>query len=163
MTIITERLRLRLPQMSDLQDIHQIFCDEAVMTYWSSPAHKSHAETAQWLAPILADPVGSQFDYFLEFEGRLIGKLGCWRVPEIGFVLARPYWGRGFAQEALRAFIPYIRSQNVCDHLWADVDPRNLRSKALLEKCGFLRVGSEKNTFKTHIGWCDSDYYRLPL
>ncbi len=163
MTLRTERLQLRLPKASDVEDIHRIFCDDAGMTYWSGPAHQDLAETARWLAPILDDPQGSQFDYFIDYEGRLIGKLGCWRVPEIGFILAKDYWGRGFAQEALRAFIAHMRLQRVSDHLWADVDPRNIRSKALLEKYGFRWTGSEKNTMKTHIGWCDSDYYRLDL
>jgi RimJ/RimL family protein N-acetyltransferase len=161
--IRTQRLLLRLPRAEDVEDIHRIFGDPRVMTYWSGPAHKDVHQTAEWLAPILDDPAGSALDYFIEFEGRLVGKLGCWRVPEIGFILAKDYWGRGIAREALTGFIAHVQAMGLSDHLFADVDPRNQRSKALLEACGFLKTGSERNTLHTHIGWCDSDYYRLDL
>ena len=39
----------------------------------------------------------------------MIGKLGCWRTPEIGFILDPAVWGRGYASEALAAFIDHRR------------------------------------------------------
>ena len=161
--IVTERLTLRLPKAADVEDIHRIFCDEQAMTYWSAAAHRSIAETAAWLQPIWDDPVSSQFDYFIEFNGRIVGKLGCWRVPEVGFALNRAYWGQGIAEEGLQGFIGHMRTVGVCDHLFADVDPRNHSSRRLLEKCGFRHIGFEKNALETHIGRCDSDYFRLEL
>lgn len=161
--IVTERLILRPPRIGDLDDIFQIFCDAEAMTYWSSAAHQSPAETAAWLQPVLADPVASHLDYFMEFNGRIIGKMGCWRIPEIGFALNKAYWGQGLAHEALRGFIAHVKAARQIDHLMADVDPRNLRSKSLLEKCGFQKVGHRPRSIKTHMGWCDSDDYRLDL
>lgn len=161
--IVTERLILRPPHITDLDDIFQIFCDAEAMTYWSSAAHQSLAETEAWLMPVLADPAGSALDYFIEFQGRIIGKLGCWRLPEVGFALNKAYWGQGLAQEAMMAFIAHMRAAKLCDRLIADVDPRNLRSKNLLEKCGFQKVGHRARSIKTHIGWCDSDDYQLDL
>jgi ribosomal-protein-alanine N-acetyltransferase len=161
--IATDRLILRRPQVADLEDIFHIFCDNDAMTYWSSPAHQSMAETEAWLNPIIEDPVASAFDYFIEFQGRIIGKLGCWRIPEIGFALNKAYWGQGIAQEAMVAFVAHMKTVKVCDHLFADVDPRNQRSKKLLEKCGFRKVGHRPRSIETHIGWCDSDDYWLIL
>jgi len=159
--IQTERLILRRPRADDVEDIHRIFCDAETMTYWSRGPHRDLAETTEWLQPLLDDPDGGRFDYFIEFEGRLVGKLGCWRVPDIGYALARDWWGRGIAFEAMQAFIPHIRAAGICNHLLADIDPRNDRSRRLLESCGFHHAGSARNTIKTHLGWCDSDYYRL--
>jgi ribosomal-protein-alanine N-acetyltransferase len=161
--IVTDRLKLRRPQITDLADIHNVFCDDEVMTYWASSAHLSLADTEAWLRPIIDDPDGSRFDYFIEFKGNIIGKLGCWKVPELGFILRKAYWGQGLATEGLRAFIVHMKASAVCDHLFADIDPRNERSKRLLETCGFRLIGHEKNTIKTHLGWCDSDYFRLDL
>lgn len=161
--IHTERLVLRRPTLADVPAIHAIFGDADVMTYWSSGPHQTLEETREWLLPVLNDPVGSAFDLFIDLNGEIIGKMGCWQLPEIGFALARRFWGKGYADEALNAFLASIREAAVCDYLIADVDPRNVRSKMLLERCGFRQSGYAKNTMETHIGWCDSAYYRLDI
>jgi ribosomal-protein-alanine N-acetyltransferase len=161
--IVTERLKLRLPKLSDLEDIHEIFCDDEVMTYWSNGAHQSISETRTWLTPLLDYNPESQFDFFIDFQGKIVGKLGFWKLPEVGFILNRSYWGIGIASEAMRGLISYVREYNISDHLFADVDPRNLRSINLLNKFGFENIGFERQTFETHIGWCDSIYYKLEL
>lgn len=161
--IVTERLTLRLPRPLDLADIHEIFGDPAVMTYWSCAAHQTMAETAAWLQPLFDMPEASPFDYFIEFEGRIIGKMGSWQLPNLGYALNRAYWGKGIAEEALKGLIAHLKISRPCDFLFADVDPRNTASAQLLLKCGFCHVGFAARTLHTHIGWCDSDYYKLDL
>ena len=159
--IVTERLILRLPTRADIPDIHAMLTDEETLRYWSFGPHKTLAETEAWVMPVIVDPVGCAFDFFIEMDGRIVGKLGCWRVPEIGYLLHRAYEGKGIASEAMSAFISHMRGRRASDHLMADVDPANMRSKRLLEKHGFRHTGFSRNTIKTHMGWCDSDYYRL--
>lgn len=97
--------------------------------------------------------------------GPVIGKVGIWNVEtdEIGFMLRREYWGKGYMAEAFSAIL---------EHLWngkggkvrrlvADVDPRNNASLRILKKFGFRQTGFEKNTIETHLGWCDSVYLAL--
>lgn len=157
----TDRLILRPPQVADLADIHRIFSDPEALTYWSFGPHASLQQTQAWLKPLLEDPPAFPYDFFIEMDGRIVGKLGCWRVPEVGFILNRSVWGLGVAREGLLGLIAYMRAQGACDHLWADVDPRNHRSRKLLEACGFRHAGFARNTIRTHIGWCDSDYFRF--
>ncbi|MFY7851301.1 MAG: GNAT family N-acetyltransferase, partial [Brevundimonas sp.] len=45
--------------------------------------------------------------------------MGCWRPPEVGFILNREVWGQGIAREALEGLIGFMRRRGVCDHLWA--------------------------------------------
>lgn len=161
--ITTERLKLRLPEPRDLEAIYAIFSDPDVMTYWATAPHANMEETRAWLQPLLDDPAQSPCDFFIEYEGRIVGKLGCWKIPEIGFALAKAYWGQAIATEAMDAFIRFMKIQKLSDHLFADVDPRNLRSKNLLQKFGFRHVAFAQQTIKTHLGWCDSDYYQLDL
>ena len=161
--IRTARLILRRPTPADLPDIHAVFRDPATMTYWSGPAHRSLEETAAWLQPVFDDPAGSAFDLFIEHDGRIVGKLGCWRLPQLGYALHPDCRGQGIATEALRGFIAHMRDVRACDHLLADVDPRNAPSRRLLERCGFRHVETVRNTMQTHIGWCDSAWYRLDL
>ena len=51
----------------------------------------------------------SSDDYVVEHDGRVIGKAGCWRLPEVGFMIAFEKTGRGFASEAMSAFLDHRR------------------------------------------------------
>lgn len=95
----------------------------------------------------------------------VIGKVGTWSLEgsEIGFMLNRSYWGKGYMTEALSALIEYLWSGKGGDlhKLTADVDPRNSASIGVLKKLGFKETGYGEKTILTHLGWCDSLYLTL--
>ncbi|OAP60408.1 hypothetical protein AYL99_05410 [Fonsecaea erecta] len=90
-----------------------------------------------------------------------VGKVGVWKEQEIGFFLARKYWGKGIAREALDALIPYLFGEAGMSEITADVDPENEACIRLLKKVGFVVNGSEKRTYKVAEKWCDSLYMLL--
>jgi RimJ/RimL family protein N-acetyltransferase len=132
------------------------------MRYWSTPPHADLDETAAWVASMIeADPAASD-DFIVTLHGALIGKLGAWRLPEIGFLIDRAYWGRGLADEAIAAFIDRRRRLGSSE-LTADVDPRNSASLSLLERHGFVETGRAAGTWQVGDELCDSVYLRLDL
>lgn len=104
-----------------------------------------------------ANPAVSD-DFILEFDGAAIGRLGCWKVPEIGFLLSRERWGEGLAGEALTAFLKRRRQLAPTQALMADVDPRNGSSLKLLKRHGFTKTGSARGTWVVGGEQCDSVY-----
>lgn len=160
--ISTERLLLRRAQMDDLEDLHRIFSHPVAMRYWSSLPHESIDITERLLSAMVAASPDDSDDFVLEFEGRVIGKAGCWRMEEIGFILHPDYWGKGLIHEALSAAIPHIFETLPISHLMADVDPRNDASIAVLSRLGFRESGRAKNTILVGDEWCDSVYFELP-
>src|SRR5713226_2248019 len=58
-------------------------------------------------------------------------------VPELGFHLRPKYWGRGVANEAARAVIPFAFETLGAKALSAGHHPGNVASKRVLEKLGF--------------------------
>jgi ribosomal-protein-alanine N-acetyltransferase len=158
--IRTARLILRKAREDDLEALHAIMSDAEAMRYWSTPPHLDIATTRRWLAGMIALPVASGDDYIVEREGRLIGKLGMWRTPEIGFLLDRAVWGQGYGGEALTAFAACALAERT-DHLTADVDPANAASLALLARLGFRETGRAARTWKVGDHWVDSVYLRL--
>ena len=124
--------------------------------------------------PLLIPYLSSETQSAPQTSGKptVIGYMGCWSGPEIGFILSKTHWGKGYASESLGALLDHLFSQtsigsNVGDcpgpnlTLKADVDPRNERCLRLLKKFGFSECGREEKTFETHLGWCDSVYLDL--
>lgn len=159
----TPRLLLRRVRPGDLGAIHEIMSDAETMRFWSSPPHVLLAETEQWFRGMIeADRAGASDEFILEHQGVVVGKLGAWRLPEVGFFLRRDCWGRGLAGEALTAFISYARDTGI-ECLTADVDPRNAACLRLLARCGFHETGRKAATYFVDGRACDSVFLRLEL
>jgi ribosomal-protein-alanine N-acetyltransferase len=88
----------------------------------------------------------------------VIGKAGLWDGRELGYIMDREYWGKGYAFEALDAVLRHVWAleDTAPEAVVADVDPENEASLRLLRKLGFKEVGSAKRTYETHLGWRDS-------
>lgn len=161
--IVTERLRLRRARMSDLGVVHGLLSEPRNMRYWSSLPHSTIEQSEAWLRSMVeADPAASD-DFLIEREGRVIGKLGCWQLPEVGFMIASDETGRGYATEAMAAFLERRRQLDQPRKLIADVDPRNLASLRLLARHGFTETGRANATWIVGGEVCDSIYLALDL
>lgn len=158
----TSRLLMRRARPDDLEAIHRIMSDPEVMAFWSTAPHASLEETRAWFDAMLAFDPRESDEFVLDLDGEVIGKVGGWRMPEIGLYLRRDRWGAGYAREALSAFAKRAAARGV-PHLVADVDPRNERCLRLLGKVGFIETGRASATFTIDGRACDSVYLRLDL
>jgi [ribosomal protein S5]-alanine N-acetyltransferase len=160
-TIITARLVLRRFRAEDAQTFHRILSDPAAMGYWSTPPHRTYAETEAWIAKTIAAVAGGEADDFIALhEGQIVGKAGLWSGNEIGMIFASDCWGRGFAGEAVTAIIARAFARGL-PSIKADVDPRNERSLKLLGRLGFVESGRAKRTLQVGDEWVDSVYLEL--
>jgi [ribosomal protein S5]-alanine N-acetyltransferase len=159
-TIRTERLVLRRARAADLEPLYAMMSDAETMRYWSTPPHGDVSRTREYLDGMIAAPADASDDFVIERDGRMIGKLGAWRLPEVGYLIGRQHWGHGYATEAMAAFVAYAFAHRT-DHLTADVDPRNTASLALLARTGFRETGRAQRTWCVGGEWCDSVYLRL--
>jgi RimJ/RimL family protein N-acetyltransferase len=132
------------------------------MRYWSTLPHRELAETERWIASMIDVEPASSDDFIVTLDGTLIGKLGAWKLPEVGFLIDPARWGKGFAREAMMAFIERRRALGSTE-LTADVDPRNEASLKLLDHCGFVETHRAAGTWQVGDELCDSVYLRLML
>ena len=160
--IRTERLLLRRATMDDVTAMHAIMSNPVAMRYWSTPPHTEREDTERWIASMAEDDPHERDDFIVTVGGSLIGKLGAWRLPEIGFLLDPAHWGKGYASEALEAYVAHRRKFGSTE-LTADVDPRNKSSIRLLERAGFVETGRASGTWQVGDELCDSVYFRLVL
>ena len=102
------------------------------------PTRDREAFMAHW-TKIRADPTMVQ--HTVEVNGEVAGNVGSWpseEGPLVGYWIGREHWGKGVATAALRAFLEVLPERP----LHAFVAAGNVASIRVLEKCGFVAVGS---------------------
>lgn len=161
--IVTERLRLRRATMDDVDAFFAIFSDARAMRYWSFVPHTDRSQSEEWVLSMVEGQTDACDDYVIELDGKAIGKMGAYRLPEFGFLLAPDHWGKGLASEAMAAFIAHRRAVDPGGRLTADVDPRNEASLRLLQRHGFTETHRAKGTWQVGDELCDSVYLALDL
>lgn len=150
----TERLVLREVQMRDAADI-LIFRGDPVVQRFNSPVFRS-VEEVQSLIKELRDEYKAQegiaWGVTPRDHGRVIGLFGFhyWskhhRRAETGYDMARAYWGRGIASEALRAIISFGFERMNLHRIYANTIADNHESVRMLERLGFQREGTRRES-----------------
>ena len=60
---------------------------------------------------------------------------------EIGYILKRSAWGKGYATEATSRLLKFAFEETPLEELVATIDPENTASQRVLEKCGLVHEG----------------------
>jgi [ribosomal protein S5]-alanine N-acetyltransferase len=147
--------------MDDVAAFHAILSHPIAMAYWSTPPHENLDQSREWLQGMMEIPPSEGEDFAVEHQGRVIGKAGLYRFPEIGFIFHPDLWGHGFADEALRPVLRRAFDLHGLGTVEADVDPRNEPSLRLLAGLGFREIGRREKTWLIGNRWCDSVDLRL--
>lgn len=144
-----ERVTLRPLAMPDAPILHSFFSDPETMRYWSSLPHPDESHTRALVAS-----TGSGFESrtILQWgiarndDSRLLGTVTL--MPELnqpraelGYVLGREHWGKGYAGEAQRRVVEFGFGDLALHRLEADTHPGNEASARSLERLGFRREG----------------------
>ena len=143
----TERLLLRPGWAEDADALFDAIGDEAIVRNLASapwPYRPEHAEAYLATQRTHGQP---SFLVFRRTSGapRLVGAAGLSTDPEggteLGYWIARPFWGLGYATEAARAVIEIARHGLRLPRLEAGHFLDNPASGRVLEKLGFRPTG----------------------
>jgi RimJ/RimL family protein N-acetyltransferase len=144
----TRRLLIRRFRPEDSTALAGYRSDPDVARYQSWTAPLSTEEADELVRTFRAgDPVRpGWFQYAIEAEGVLIGDVGVGRhdngmQAEIGFTLAKPWWRRGYAYEAVSRVLEQLFAADGLYRVSAECDARNQASARLLDRLGFRREG----------------------
>lgn len=144
----TERLLLRAPTLSDAETIFTTYaCDPEVTRYLVWRPSKSIQETEDFLVRTAEGWKNeSEFSWaiFLKQTNEFVGMLGL-RVngfkADLGYALARRFWGQGIATEAVSRIVSWTLAVPDIYRVWALCDVENAASARVLEKVGMKREG----------------------
>lgn len=158
----TERLLLRPGWFEDAPALARAIGDEAIVrNLATAPWPYSTADAEAFLARE-QDPFRPSLLIFARTHGvpRLVGGIGisdtAAGVPELGYWIARPYWGLGFATEAGCALLSAARDTLRLPPLVAGHFVDNPASGRVLRKLGFRPTGTHSRRFSLGRG-CEVD------
>lgn len=144
----TERLLLRPGWREDAPALFRAIGTEAVVRNLASPPWPYLPEHAEAYLATERKPSEASALIFLRGPGspELIGAIGFGGRPageaELGYWIAAPHWGRGYATEAGRAVIAAARGSLRMRRLVAGHFLDNPASGRVLEKLGFRPTGA---------------------
>lgn len=142
----TERLILRHFHAFDAGAMERVFGDAEVMRF--GPGVQTREWVRDWLRRCLEDyyrKLGfGPWAVVVKESRAVIGYSGLFYFPsvagrpeiEVGYRLARPFWGRGYATEAAVAVRDYGFGVLCLPRLVALIDPQNAASIRVAEKAG---------------------------
>jgi RimJ/RimL family protein N-acetyltransferase len=143
----SERLILREPAARDIPALVDLANDLGVAAMTERMPHPYDAADAEAFVEKV-EAMNPRTDRVFAVEHRqfgLIGVLGFHekqpRRAELGYWLGRPFWGRGYATEAVRAALGWARSEWRRNVVWAGHFSDNAASGQVLCKAGFLYTG----------------------
>lgn len=151
MILQTPRLFLREYVLDDVDDILPMFADAEVMRYIGDGKPRTRHKVAERIARSIDDYQRLGFGLWAvvgKETGRIIGRCGLQILPgteevEIGWLLERASWGKGYAIEAARATIEYGFQHLLLTHIVAVAVPQNERSIAIMNKLGMKFAANE--------------------
>lgn len=143
-TLETERLTLRPFREEDVVPFFELSQDPHVMRYLADRRVPTLQETWRAVAGWIGHWALRGYGIWAIEErdsASLIGRAGIinpadWPGPEVGYMLGREWWGRGYATEAAQAAMDWGFEQIGFDELISLIDPANTASIAVATRLG---------------------------
>ncbi len=147
------RAYLRTLEEGDADELARIADDEEVALYAARPGEFPHPYKREDALALIGlakkqyeEKSGFHFGIRLD-AGMLIGACNVGRLDyrdmkgEVGFWLGKPYWGEGYAKDALELLLGFCFNKLRLNRAYASVLAFNGRALRLLASLGFVKEG----------------------
>jgi ribosomal-protein-alanine N-acetyltransferase len=153
-TLPTSRLTLRAFHLEDAPALHTILSEKDILRYFPNPETPSFEQTQKFIMRQLEHWRDHGFGWWAVTDRHtraLLGWNGLQFLPEtdeveVGFLLTKTVWRRGYATEGAIATLQYGFDEFKLDAVVGIVHPQNVASQKVLKRSG-LRFTREDEYF----------------
>jgi RimJ/RimL family protein N-acetyltransferase len=160
----SKRLALRAPRLEDAKTVATLANDRRIAENTARIPHPYKLSDAESFI-CGANKAGGEAVFLITLRDKtVIGACGIRlqdETPELGYWLGVPYWGNGYATEAMHAVIDYAFTDLAHTALQAGARVTNPASRRVLEKCGFQWTGVGLYRIKAINSSAPIDRFRL--
>jgi ribosomal-protein-alanine N-acetyltransferase len=140
----SERLQLRPFREEDLDDLAALLADAEVMPFLADGKPLTREESQVRLERAMDHWQQHGFGLFALFDrgdGRFVGRCGLGYFHDVGdvelsYAVARPYWGRGLATEAVQRVLRYAFEELNLPRVVAAALVENVASQRVMARAG---------------------------
>jgi RimJ/RimL family protein N-acetyltransferase len=161
--LATARLVLRAPRRGDVKAIASLANDRRIAANTARIPHPYGIEDAEQFIASVNKREGEAC-FAVTLDGAPVGVCSVdlrEDGPEVGYWLGVPYWGRGFATEAVHALIDHAFGDLEHEALISGARVNNPASRRVLEKCGFQWTGVRLSRIRAINSAAPIDRFRL--
>ena len=143
MTLTTNRLHLRLLQSGDTENLAILNSDSAVRQFFPDGV-QTQEQTETRVQELIRVYQNLGLPCFVIFElatGEFVGRGGFGPFDgevEVGYLLHKKYWGKGYATEALTALLAWAKQHIEVEHIIAITPADHTASQRVIRKCGMV-------------------------
>jgi RimJ/RimL family protein N-acetyltransferase len=156
-TLQTDRLTLRMLRESDLDAYAEMSADPEVMRYIGDGQPAARPMAWRGMATMVGHWSLRGYGMWAAEErssGVLVGRIGFWNPEgwpgfEIGWMLRRCFWGRGYATEGARRALQYAFTELQQPQVISLIHPENAASIRVAGRLGEHLVGPTEVMGKT--------------
>ncbi len=166
--LLTDRLMLRRYREEDADELYRRFGTDPEMTKYSGWNPYATPEAARATVQRFIESYSDEhfYGWIIDWEDGVIGTIGAYDYEpggtggtadstahtalrtggtiEVGFSIARTYWGQGYATEALKCVLRYLTENEGIGSVTAWCASDNTGSRRVLEKSGMELARTEK-------------------
>lgn len=134
---------LKITEPADLEQLF-LFQLDPEACYLAAFMAKDHADKEAYIAkhtPFLSDPTKTTRTILV--NGNIAGSISKFVMQgdaEITYWMDKQYWGKGIATKALTEFLKIETTRPIYGRVAFD----NIGSQRVLEKCGFVKIGTDR-------------------
>lgn len=167
MILETERLILRPYRVSDATAVHRYGSDPEVCLYTDFGPNTWDDTLGFLQTAVHPIPPKIELAVTVRDDDVVVGGTGAWPVAEgrweMGWVLRRDLWGRGYATEATHAVLNAVAGRGDVHTVFARCRPENAASARVMEKLGMLFVELIPREKEVRGEWVDSRVYEVTV
>lgn len=153
-------IKLRPTEISDLDNLFQFQLDKEG-GYLAAFMPKDPTDKSAYInkhTKLLNDPTVN--NQTIIFDNTIVGSIAKFIMEgdtEITYLIDRKFWGQGIATSALNDFLKIELTRPIYGRVAFD----NFGSQKVLEKCGFIKVGTDKGFANARHAEIEEFIYKL--
>lgn len=166
----TERLILRKSILTDAPELYVLRTSDKTMEFIDKERIASVQVAQEMIKNMdlqIQNNTAITWGITLPGFAPIIGSIGFWRIvkehhrAEIGYMLHPDHWKKGLISEAIKAVLNYGFEHMKLHSIEANINPKNLASRRVLEKHGFQQEGFFKENFYFNGKYLDTATFSL--